>query len=147
VCPERVGGGLVFRAPKGKDKRIVPVPAPLVSALRAHPVAQKRERLAAGELWEEHDLVFCQPNGRPIDPRRDWEELQDILETSGIAARGTHAQGRHTAGTLLTENGVGPRVVMEILGHSQPRVAQRYTHVASPLAEDATTRVGDALWG
>lgn len=147
VCPDRVGGGLVFRAPKGKNKRLVPVPAPLVSALRAHRVAQKRERLAAGQLWEEHDLVFCQPNGRPIDPRRDWEELQDILEASGIAARGTHAQGRHTAGTLLTENGVGLRVVMEILGHSQPRVAQRYTHVASPLAEDATTRVGDALWG
>lgn len=147
VCPQRRGGGLVFRAPKGKNKRIVPVPAPLVSALRVHRIAQKRERLAAGELWEENDLVFCQPNGRPIDPRRDWDDLQEILEEAGIAARGTHAQGRHTAGTLLTENGVGLRVVMEILGHSQPRVAQRYTHVSSPLAEDAAAKLGASLWG
>ncbi|MFF2215027.1 tyrosine-type recombinase/integrase [Streptomyces antibioticus] len=146
-CPERRDGGLVFRTPKGKNKRIVPVPAPLLSILKAQRTAQKRERLVAGELWEEHDLVFCQANGRPIDPRHDWEELQDILEVSGVAARGTHASGRHTAGTLLTENGVGLRVVMEILGHSQPRVAQRYTHVSSPLAEDAATKMGDALWG
>jgi integrase len=146
-CPQRKGGGLVLRPPKGKNKRIVPVPPPLLAVLRTHRLAQKRERLAAGELWEENDFVFCQPNGRPIDPRHDWEELQDILEASGVAARGTHASGRHTAGTLMTENGVGLRVVMEILGHSQPRVAQRYTHVSSPLAEDAASKMGDALWG
>ena len=36
---------------------------------------------------------------------------------------------------------------MELLGHSQMRVTQRYTHVASPLAEDAAARMGVALWG
>ncbi|MDX2703943.1 site-specific integrase [Streptomyces sp. PA03-6a] len=146
ACPERTGGGLVFRAPKGKNKRIAPIPPPLISALRAHRAAQNRERLAAGELWEEQDLVFCQPNGRPIDPRADYAEWQDILETSGVQAKRVH-DGRHTAGTLLTESGVGIRVVMELLGHSQLRVTQRYTHVGSPLAEDAAAKMGDVLWG
>lgn len=146
ACPARTGGGLVFRAPKGRNKRTAPIPPPLVPILRAHRAAQSRERLAAGELWEDHDLVFAQPNGRPIDPRRDWAEWQDLLGASGVQAKRVH-DGRHTAGTLLTESGVGLRVVMELLGHSQIRVTQRYTHVGSPLAEDAAAKMGDALWG
>jgi integrase len=145
-CPERKGGGLVFRAPKGKNKRILTIPPPLIPLLRAQRTAQKRERLAAGELWEESDLVFAQENGRPIDPRRDYGEWQDILKASGVEAKRVH-DGRHTAGTLLTENGAGLRVVMEVLGHSQPRVAARYAHVSSPAAEDAAAKMGDALWG
>jgi integrase len=139
-------GGLVFRTPKGKNKRVIPIPPQLGPLLKAHRAAQRRERLAAGELWQENDLVFAQPNGLPIDPRRDWEDWQELLEASGVAAKRVH-DGRHTAGTLLTESGVGLRVVMEILGHSQPRVAQRYTHVSSIAAEDAAAKIGGALWG
>lgn len=146
VCPQRAGGGLVFREPKGKNKRLAPIPPPLVPILRAHRAEQLRERLAAGQLWEEHDLVFCQENGRPIDPRMDWEEWKDILEAAGIRDARVH-DGRHTAGTLLIESGVSPRVVMEILGHSSMRMTQRYTHVGSVLANDAAKRMGDALWG
>lgn len=146
ACPQRTGGGLVFRAPKGRNRRTAPIPPPLVQLLKAHRAAQRRERLAAGELWEEHDLVFAQANGRPIDPRQDYDEWRAILDASGVAARRVH-DGRHTAGTLLTESGVGLRVVMELLGHSQIRVTQRYTHVGSPLAEDAAAKMGHALWG
>jgi site-specific recombinase XerD len=55
--------------------------------------------------------------------------------------------GRHTSATLLLEQGVDARVVMELLGHSDLRVTTRYTHVASPLAQEATRRIGVALWG
>ncbi|WP_411088349.1 tyrosine-type recombinase/integrase [Streptomyces sp. 061-3] len=146
MCPERTGGGLVFRTPKGRNKRIVTIPPPLIPLLRAHRKAQLRERLAAGELWEEHDLLFCQENGRPIDPRHDWEEFKDILAAAGLRDARVH-DSRHTAGTLMIESGVSPRVVMEVLGHSSMRMMVRYTHVGSPLAKDAASRMGDALWG
>lgn len=146
VCPERTGGGLVFREPKGKNRRIVPIPPPLVPILRAHRAAQLRERMAAGELWEENDLVFAQADGKMIDPRADWEEWKDILSAAGLRDARVH-DGRHTAGTLLIENGVSPRVVMEVLGHSSMRMMTRYTHVASPLAAEAASKMGDALWG
>jgi len=35
---------------------------------------------------------------------------------------------------------------MEVLGHSDLRLTQRYTHVASPAAKDAAARIGSALW-
>ena len=79
---------------------LVPIPPPLVPLLRTHRTAQQRERLAAGSLWEDLDLVFCQENGRPLDPRQDYAEWQDILEKSGIQPKRVH-DGRHTAGPLL----------------------------------------------
>lgn len=52
-----------------------------------------------------------------------------------------------TAGTLLIEQGVHARTVQEILGHSDLRLVQRYTYVASPMAQDGMKRMGAALWG
>ena len=71
-----------------------------------------QQRVAAGSLWEEFDLLFCQPNGRPIDPRDGWEEFKTILQAGGIRDSRVH-DGRHTAGTLLMEQGVDIRTVME----------------------------------
>ncbi|WP_405677274.1 site-specific integrase [Streptomyces sp. NBC_01511] len=146
TCPDRTGGGLVFREPKGRNKRIVTIPPPLIPVLRAHRKEQLRERLAAGQLWEENDLVFCQKNGRAIDPRHDWDDWKNILTAAGLRDARVH-DGRHTAGTLMIESGISPRVVMEVLGHSSMRMMVRYTHVGSPLAQDAAERMGDALWG
>lgn len=146
TCPERTGGGLVFRKPKGKSKRTVPLPPEVVEVLKAHRTQQKREKLAAANVWEDHDLVFCQPNGRPIDPRRDWDDWKDILAAAGVRDARVH-DGRHTAGTLLIEMGVHVRTVQEILGHSDVRTTERYTHVATPMAEDGMQRIGRALWG
>lgn len=145
TCPKRKGGGLVFREPKG-GRRTVPLPVELVELLRAHLEGQDVERAAARNLWREHDLVFAQPDGAPIDPKVDWQEWKDILAAAGVRDVRLH-DGRHTAGTLLIEQGIHARVVMEILGHSDLRLTQRYTHVASALAQDAAKRVGTALWG
>jgi integrase len=46
----------------------------------------------------------------------------------------TRPQGRHTAATLLLSEKVHPRVVMELLGHSQMRITMDiYSHVMPPL--------------
>lgn len=146
TCPKRTGGGLVFRKPKGKSRRTVPLPPEVVEVLKAHRTQQKRERLAAANVWEDHDLVFCQPNGRPIDPRRDWDDWKAILAAAKVRDARVH-DGRHTAGTLLIEMGVHVRTVQEILGHADVRTTQQYTHVATPMAEDGMRRMSGALWG
>lgn len=145
-CPKRHGGGITFREPKGKSKRTVPLPAELIPVLKAHRKTQLRERLAAGDAWQDHDLVFSRPDGSPIARPDDWCDWKQLLQAAEVRDVRVH-DGRHTAGTLLIEQGVHIRTVQEVLGHSRITVTERYTHIASPMAEDAAKRMGEALWG
>jgi hypothetical protein len=54
--------------------------------------------------------------------------------------------GRHTAATLLLSEGLYPRVVMELLGHSRMRTTMDiYSHVLPALAREAADRMGTVL--
>jgi integrase len=144
----RVGGqGLVYEEPKAdRSRRTVALPAQLVEALRAHRAAQLEERIAAGPLWQDHDLVFAQPNGRPIERKSDWRAWKALLREADVREVRLH-DGRHTAATLLLSEGVHPRVVMEVLGHAQMRTTtDTYSHVLPALGRDAADRMGSALW-
>jgi integrase len=93
-----------------------------------------------------HCFVFCQPNGRPIDARRDWLDWKALLKAAGIRDARLH-DARHTAATLLLQQGVPARVVMEILGHSQISLTLgTYSYVVPELAHEGAERMGDALW-
>ena len=54
---------------------------------------------------------------------------------------------RHTAATLLLAQGVDPRTIMEILGHSQITLTlNTYAHVLPALQADAAAKL-DAILG
>jgi hypothetical protein len=145
-CPQRTGGGLMFREIKERRRKTVALPRELVTVLRAHRVAQARERLAAANVWEDHDLVWCQENGRPLDSRADWQDWSDILAEAGMEHAGTHVM-RHSAATIAIHQGVPLPVGQEMLGHSDIRVTRGYVDVSSPLAHDGAARIGQALFG
>jgi integrase len=142
------GKGLVYEEPKAeRSRRTLALPAQLVEALRRHRVVQLEEREAAGSLREEHDLVFAQVNGWPLDKRSDWEAWKALLKRAEVREVRLH-DGRHTAATLLLSEGVHPRVVMELLGHAQMRTTtDTYSHVMPALAKEAAAKMGTALWG
>jgi integrase len=124
----------------------VALPAPLVAALRTHRAARLEERITAGPLWQAHDLVFAQPDGRPIESTSDWRAWKALLSDAGVREVRLH-DGRHTAATLLLSEGMHPRVVMEVLGHAQMRTTtDTYSHVMPALGRDAADRMGNALW-
>jgi len=151
-CPRRTGGGWHFTRRKGvkpgrgNAKLVLPVPGPLSALLRAHRRRQDIERLAAGPAWEDWDLVFCSPTGAPIDNHDDWDDWHALLGAADVREARVH-DARHTAATLLLEQGIDIRVVQQILGHSQLSQTQRYTHVTTELTQDAADRMGKALWG
>ena len=75
-----------------------------------------------------------------------------LVGGSFLVATGSAAvldcDGRRTAATLLLSENVHPRVVMELLGHSQMRTTMDiYSHVMPALGRDAADRMGNALWG
>ena len=142
------GQGLVYEEPKSeRSRRTLALPTQLVDALRAHRDAQRQERRDAGSLWQDHDLVFAQVTGQPIDRHADRQAWKDVLRAAGVREVRLH-DGRHTAATLLLSAGVHPRVVMELLGHSQMRTTtDTYSHVMPALAREAADQMGDTLWG
>ena len=101
--------------------------------------------MLAGSEWHDEDLVFAQPNGRPIDKKTDYDDWTRLLQKAGVRHVRLH-DGRHTAATLLLSENVHPRVVMELLGHSQMRTTMDiYSHVMPALAREAADRMGALL--
>jgi integrase len=119
---------------------------PRSSPNSAHIRQQAAERLTAGAAWQGWDLVFCTPFGAPIDSRDDWEDWRALIRAAGLRDARVH-DARHTAATLLLDQGVSVRVVQEILGHSQLSQTERYTHVTRALSRQAADRMSEALWG
>lgn len=140
--------GLVFTEPKtARSRRTVSLPGPLEDALRAHRARQHRERLAAGSIWKNSPCVFTTETGCSIDPRNDYRSFKSLLKSAGLRDARLHDL-RHTAASLLLLQGVAPRVVMEVLGHSQISLTMNtYSHVVPELKRDAAERMGEVLWG
>lgn len=151
-CPDRVDGGLVIVEPKSlTSRRTIPMPVELTAALRARRAEQLRERLAAGTAWRGGqaygDLVWTQLDGAPIDPRADWQAWRALCVAAGLEPLRLH-DARHTAASLLLVQGVAPRVVMGVLGHSSIQLTLgTYSHVAPELAREAAAAMSRALWG
>ena len=73
-----------------------------------------------------------------VEPVDEWSRL---LQSAGVCHVRLH-DGRHTAATLLLSENVHPRVVMELLGHSQMRTTMDiYSHIMPALAREAADRM------
>jgi len=146
ICPERKSGDLVFTRPKTKKSTSpVPIAPSFIPYLRAHKKEQDAMKEAAGDAWQDYNLVFCRPDGSPIDPHDDWEEFKELLEEAGITDRRLYDGSRHTAGTILNELGVDMPTIMEILRHTQISQTRRYVKGRSHLSKDAMRRMGDTF--
>lgn len=138
------GVGLVVGAPKtARSRRVVPLPHTLADVLVRHREAQDEERAAAGEMWQESGLVFTTGRGTMIEPRNLNRFLDQAVSRAGLRRIRFHDL-RHTCASLLLAQGVSPRVVMELLGHSQlSMTTDLYGHVMPSSLRSAA----DALDG
>ncbi|MER5320062.1 tyrosine-type recombinase/integrase [Streptosporangium roseum] len=90
--------------------------------------------------------MWCMPDGSPIDAKDGWDEWKGFLKLAEIDKDARVPDARHTAATLLLEQGVDIRVVQVILGHSQLTTTKRYTDVTGILASEAAAWMRRALW-
>lgn len=145
-CPDRKDGGIVFARPKtyidAADQHLVGLPPTLVAQLREYRKRQAALRLKVGSRWHDYDLVFCQPNGRPLEPRKDYDRWKAILRKAGLIGKGTHVQ-RSTAATLMFKRRQRLEVVQEVLGHKNPGTTRLYTEVDVGLTVDAALEMDD----
>ena len=117
-----------------------------LEALKQHRERQREAEITAGPLWQDHDFVFCTSIGTHLNPTRDMlDQLKVLLKKAGLPDIRFHDL-RHSAATLLLSVGVHPKVVQEILGHSQISITMDvYSHVLPGMQQDAMCRLYDAL--
>ena len=124
----------------------ITLPPVLLASLRQHRETQSRERAEAGEQWNDHGLVFTTRIGTPIEPRNLIRHFKTVLKKAALPLTIRFHDLRHSCATLLIAQGVHPRVVMEILRHSQISTTMNtYAHVLPRLQRDATTKIEELL--
>ena len=98
-----------------------------LAALCAHREGQAR---MLGAVPGPTSYVFTSRTGTPLEARNVVRAWKAILAKAGLSATVRFHDLRHSAATLLIAQGVHPRTVMEILGHSQIATTMNtYGHV------------------
>lgn len=136
---QRIGKQLVVAPPKtAGSQRTIPLPRTIVELLRRHAERQAERREALGDEWEEHGLVFPTGRGTPVEPRNLIRHFKGALTYAELPDVRFHDL-RHSCATMLIAQGIHPRTVMEILGHSQISVTMNtYGHVQPDVLRAAS---------
>ena len=145
-CPQRRAGGLVEVDVKSRaGRRGIALPEQLFDLIIEHRDAQSAAREHAGTEWHGGEWMFAQPNGKPLDPRRDYADWKALLREAGVREARLH-DARHTAATTLLLLGIPERAVMEVMGWSNSAMVRRYAHVTARLRRDIADRLNAHLW-
>lgn len=141
------GVGLVFCEPKSASgKRVIILGRSTLAKLREHYDKQQLERQFAGDRWHENDLVFTSTIGTPMDMRNYFRDYKELLVRAGLPNIRFHDL-RHTAATLMLQQGIHPKVVQECLGHSDISLTlNTYSHVLPGMQEEAAEKIDAMLF-
>jgi integrase len=145
---ERGGDQPVFSAPKtARSRRRVLLCARAVETLQKHKARQSEQRLHVGSEWRDLDVVFPNEIGGPLCQTNVIKRsFRPALRRARLPRLRFHDL-RHTAATTLLAQGVNPKVVSEMLGHSSVAFTlQTYSHVVEGMQRDAV-RALDDLFG
>lgn len=116
------GGGLNLQQPKTKTSiRTIKLGAETVKALSNQKSSISREKESAGNLWHETDFVFPSAVGTAMDATNLLKVFRRLLRNAKLPVIRFHDL-RHTAASLMLNNGVDVLVASSRLGHAKPSI-------------------------
>ncbi len=131
-------GETVFRPTKtAKSRRSVALSPSTVQILREYKAKQENERLHAGKLLQEDDLIFP---WLPDTVTHAWLKLARRVGLNGVRFH----DARHTHASLLLKQNVHPAVVQQRLGHASiATTIDVYSHIMPGLQAAAANGFDD----
>lgn len=127
---------------KGKKERMLPAPKDtwlLINAYKGHPDLRSVDRY----LEKGDQVLFVSVQNRMVSPDKYHGEARRITSKSilnrikkygldaGLPEKELHPHAfRHLFGTELAEDGRSTLEIQELMGHSDPKTAEIYTHLA-----------------
>jgi integrase len=143
----RLKGRWIAGEPKSeRSRRTVALSARAVAALREHRRRQIADGRHAQMSYDLGDLVFTHESGKPVLGGHVTERcLKPLLRRAGLPIIRFH-DPRHTAATLPLTQGVHPKLVAEMLGHSSVQLTlDLYSHVLPDLQDRVARAMDEAL--
>jgi hypothetical protein len=111
---ERAGGDT--KTPK--SRRTLALRRLCVLALWEQRVRQAKDRIAAGPLWQDHNLVFASAVGTAQDDHNVRRQFGTITEAAGLGTSWVPRELRHTFVSVLSAHGVSIEAIAA--GRAQP---------------------------
>ena len=108
---------------KGSKERMIPVGDVAAGYLETY-ISSVRPRLLGKTKSQ---IMFISQQQKPITRQEIWDRLKKYCDIAGVEAK-VHTL-RHSFATHLLQNGADLRSVQELLGHSDIRTTEIYTHV------------------
>jgi integrase len=134
-----------FKEPKSEySRRRLDLTPSLALFLRRFKTERQTECLLLGKPLSDDDLVFCSPDGKPMDPGTLTHNFARIARREGLHVR--FHDLRHTFASLMLLAGIHPKIVSEMLGHSSVAFTlDVYSHVVGGLQKAAMKRLDEML--
>ena len=121
------------------------MPESPLAVLADNRAEQNNDKRLFGPDYQDHDLIFCQPNGAYYSPDRVGARVKELMVSVGLEGVSLHSL-RHTNATELLRNGVPIAEVSRRLGHADQNITLSIYSHAVPADSRAAAKVwNDAL--
>lgn len=128
---------------KGSKERIIYLNSACINAYNDYispEITDTESRAALGcrDMSAQTDALFISRRRTRISNRRVEQIIEECFKSCGLDNMGLSVHKlRHTAATLMYQNGVDVRVLKDVLGHENLNTTQIYTHVSNSQMKDA----------
>ena len=107
-----------------RSRRTLKLPEIAVEALRGQRERQARERAEAGELWQEHGLVFTTSVGTAYESHNLRRDFRRVTAAAGLGARWVPKELRTSFVSMMSYQGVPVEEIARLAGHASSRTTE-----------------------
>ena len=114
-----------------RSQRSIKLPQFVMDLLKQYQAEQNIEKERLGNKWEDHDRLFTQWNGNPMNPHTAGYWLRDFCNENNFRFCDTHSF-RHLNASILINAGIDVTSVSANLGHAHTSTTLNiYSHYFS----------------
>lgn len=122
------GGNVVINKPKtNRGTRTIYLPDEILTDLQRLKEIQEQEHNLIGTGYRGDGWIFVDPIGRPYRPEWYGKQFRQHTRDAGLRRIRLH-DARHTAASLLAQQGTEIGVAAALLGHDPVVYLQTYVH-------------------
>jgi len=107
-----------------RSRRTLRIPQIAVEALQEQTQRQAEERAGAGELWQEHGLVFTTTVGTPYESQNLRRDFRKVTAAAGLGARWVPKELRTSFVSMMSYQGVPVEEIARLAGHASSRTTE-----------------------